>query len=111
MLPSPGMSYLATFTGEQIQERLKGSGDGKKVVSANDNNFLSQVLRMHSDQPDKFTMQDVFTTCITNIGAGSDTTSISLSSILLNLIKYPEILRKVRRYFGSIRCSLQCCCQ
>ncbi len=36
-------------------------------------------------------------TCSSNVGAGSDTTSISLSAILYYLIQHPEKLRKLRQ--------------
>ena len=94
-LPGAGMSHLFQFTAECMQERAAATVDKKKSGSASDNSFLSQVLRMHSEEPEKVTMVDVFTICLTNIGAGSDTTSISLSAILLNLIQNPETLQRV----------------
>lgn len=41
-------------------------------------------------------MSDVFMTCMTNIGAGSDTTGISLSSVIYHLCKNPEAMRTLR---------------
>lgn len=101
-LPSPGMSYLTKFTRECVQERMQGAGDDKGVRTTDDHSFLTQVLRMYREQPERFTMVDVFSTCITNIGAGSDTTSISLSGILLNLILNPETLQKASKHLISL---------
>lgn len=94
LLPGPGMAFVGSFTQEQIAQRMSVSEKAKEMPERTDD-FLGKVLRMHEEQPDKFTMTDVFTTCITNIGAGSDTTSISLSGILLNLIKQPSAMQKV----------------
>ncbi|ORY15884.1 cytochrome P450 [Clohesyomyces aquaticus] len=41
-------------------------------------------------------MGEVFLTCMSNIGAGSDTTSIGLCAVLWYLLKYPETFAKLR---------------
>lgn len=97
LLPNSGMAYLQTFTQEQIQNRLAQAGS-EKLVHVGGGDFLTKLLHMHGDQPDYITMRDVFVGCITNIGAGSDTTSVSLSGILYHLIKNPRVLAKVRRF-------------
>lgn len=56
---------------------------------------------MNKEDPEKSTDLDVFITCITNIGAGSDTTSINLTSILYYLIKEPRCFEKVQSFFDS----------
>lgn len=60
--------------------------------------FLKRLLNMHAENPEKISMADIFTTCITNIGAGSDTTSISLTAILYNLSKHASIYQKVLNF-------------
>jgi cytochrome P450 len=40
--------------------------------------FLKKLLDMQAKNPDTISNADIFTTCITNIGAGSDSTSVSL---------------------------------
>ncbi|KAF2455785.1 cytochrome P450 [Lineolata rhizophorae] len=94
LLSSKGMANMVKFTNNQIQERLAADDIEGKPTSNDD--FLGRILAMHQEAPDKFSMENVFTVCLTNIGAGSDTTSVSLSAILHNLIVCPDSMRKLR---------------
>lgn len=86
-------SALVKFTQAQLQERLSKM-DAVKIDSKDD--FLSRLLKLHADNPEKVTMTDVFVTCNTNIGAGSDTTGLSLSAVLYYLCKNPRVMTKLR---------------
>jgi len=59
--------------------------------------FLSMLIQMHRANPEVVTTRDVFGSCMTNIGAGSDTTSISLTGILYYLHTHQGALRKVHK--------------
>jgi Cytochrome P450 len=104
LLPNDGMSYMQSFTQQQIQNHLSKPST-EKPSSPGTSDFLTKLFAMHVEQPDKIKMIDIFTVCITNIGAGSDTTSVSLSGILYNLIQNPEIYQKVKN-FCSYRCHI-----
>ena len=56
--------------------------------------FLASVLKMHEEDPEKFNMINVFSTCMANTAAGSDITSISLSAILWYFLE-PETFNKI----------------
>jgi cytochrome P450 len=90
---SKGRSATVQFTQSQLQERLSKM-DVDKIDSKGD--FLSKLLKLHADNPEKITMSDVFMACMTNIGAGSDTTGISLSAVIYFLCKNPDAMRKLR---------------
>ncbi|KAJ5174147.1 uncharacterized protein N7482_000024, partial [Penicillium canariense] len=88
-----GLLGVFDFTWAHIKERLK-TIDGNEIDS-DKSDFLTRVLALHKKDP-KFTMDHVFAACMQNIGAGSDTTSISLSAIMGNLIENPRTLEKLR---------------
>jgi cytochrome P450 len=94
-----GISATMQFTQSQLQERLSKM-DVEKIDLKGD--FLSKLLRLHAENPEKITMSDVFTTCMTNIGAGSDTTGISLSAVIYHLCKNPEVMRKLREEIDEL---------
>lgn len=103
LLPSNGIAHLGAFVVQQISEgqtRFK-----EESLDDSLDPFLKRLLEMHSKNPDKVSSADIFTTCITNIGAGSDTTSISLAAILYNICQYPNVYQKV--HFHN-RVSLAC---
>jgi cytochrome P450 len=58
--------------------------------------FLSKFLQRHSENPDVLTPYHVLAGCVSNMVAGSDTTSISLSAIIYHVLHNPEVLKKLR---------------
>lgn len=92
-----GGAYLRDFTQRELQKRVERMRTGAEKSSKSEGgDFLSKALSLHAADPAKFTMEDVFIACMTNIGAGSDTTSISLSAIVFQLMRDPRCLDKVR---------------
>lgn len=87
-----GMDYVSVFASRQIEHRQRNPSE----MDEKRGDFLTKTLNMHRDNPTKFTIQDVFVACQTNIGAGSDTTAISLSSVFYHLCKYPRTLQLLR---------------
>lgn len=57
---------------------------------------MTKILTAHSDDPEKVTKGDLITMCQSNIGAGSDTTAITLSAILYNLLIHPSTWTRLR---------------
>ncbi|KAF2809394.1 cytochrome P450 oxidoreductase [Mytilinidion resinicola] len=93
-LGSGGMSHMMSFVGAQLQDRQQRLAE--KEGGGTDDDFVSRILAQHKADPEKFTFTDVFSTCITNIGAGSDKTSISLSAVMYHLIRNPNMLAELR---------------
>ncbi|KAH8807907.1 cytochrome P450 [Xylogone sp. PMI_703] len=89
-----GLGWISSFTIKQVEQRMRE--DEEKGGNETNDDFLAKALRLHKANPDKVTFGDVLCVCITNIGAGSDTTSVSLSGIMYGLIKNPEAMKKLR---------------
>lgn len=88
-----GMAQMLTFTKAQIVDATARADAGDEKAKGD---FLSRLMEVHKTSPEKLTHQDVFITCMTNIGAGSDTTSISLCAVLHALMTHPEAMAKLR---------------
>ncbi|PVH85443.1 cytochrome P450 [Cadophora sp. DSE1049] len=91
-----GMSSMLTFTQAQLSKRIYESSRSEKR-SSNQGDFITKLLQLHEADPSKVDMKDVFSTLMTNIGAGSDTTSISLGSVIYHLCRYPYTMQTLRK--------------
>ncbi|KFY35733.1 hypothetical protein V494_05668 [Pseudogymnoascus sp. VKM F-4513 (FW-928)] len=97
LLPSTGgHGYVAGYTRSQIASREALLKDPKSQDRDGPPDFVSKFLALRAGDPEKMTIRDIFTICQSNIGAGSDTTAITLSSILYHLLKYPATYRRLR---------------
>lgn len=90
-----GISHTISWTNEAIADRKsqiekEGQRDGPL-------DLLSKFLKSHKENPENFTEYGIFMACLQNVAAGSDTTAISLCSILYHLLKNHLALRKLRR--------------
>ncbi|KAH7000795.1 cytochrome P450, partial [Ilyonectria destructans] len=94
-LRASGMVHVTQFTREQIQTTMKGRS-GEKVQDGS-TSFLSKTMEIYERDSERFPLSAAYSTCITNIAAGSDTTSISLCSIMHNLMNRLESLIKLRQ--------------
>lgn len=85
-----GMVKIIKFVRAEMKKYIADAPDG-------DNFFLARALKLHQAKPDYFTDTEVYNTAAANINAGSDTTSISLTAVMWNLLKHPESFAKVRK--------------
>ncbi|EXJ92679.1 cytochrome P450 oxidoreductase [Capronia epimyces CBS 606.96] len=110
-----GRTYLMKFVGERIRQREKETKTGKDVQKAGQRNekspmdFLEKLVVANKEDPERVTPYHVFMMGLSNIIAGSDTTAVSLSSILYNLLKHPAKIRKlqqeIKEFDDQGRCS------
>lgn len=86
MLGANGFSHAAKFAADQVKA-YKKNVEGET--------FLAKAIRIHQEQPHKISENDIFGICLMNVIAGSDTSSISLTSVIWRLLKNPHTLEKV----------------
>lgn len=84
MIPN---NHVVKFSVQQVQERINKPTNRK--------DFLSAFLQAKKDWPDLVDDRQVLSYSNSNIFAGSDTTAISLRSILYYALKTPHVLRQV----------------
>ncbi|KAF2008784.1 cytochrome P450 [Aaosphaeria arxii CBS 175.79] len=88
-----GTNALLKFTFDQMEVHKGGNNSAGREGTAD--SFLAKLLRMKADN--RVQMPHILDTCGSNIGAGSDTTAISLSVALFYLYTNPETLAKLRK--------------
>ncbi|KIW12757.1 hypothetical protein PV08_07943 [Exophiala spinifera] len=98
-----GRNYLIQYVQDRLEQRkadnkanaLQGISKGHATDAPMD--FLEKLMIANQADPEKVTPGHVFLIGMGNIIAGSDTTAVSLSAILYNLLKYPNTMKKLRR--------------
>ena len=105
LLPPNGIWNVVDFTQKSIAEgEMKRAEEGRDTKRLD---FFSKTLELHEEDPVKFPRAAIMTLCITNFGAGSDTTSISLCALLFNLLSNPDVLRKASHKPSSLPVKVQ----
>jgi cytochrome P450 len=101
MLPKTGgHGYVYAYTLKRIEERVKVLKDpriAEEKEREGTPDIMTRILMASEKDPEKVTRGDLITMCQSNISAGSDTTSITLSTVLYHLLKYPETFQKLRK--------------
>lgn len=97
LLPSTGgHGHVGNYTKSQIASREDILKDPKSQKLDGPIDFVSKFLALRAENPERMTSRDIFTICQSNIGAGSDTTAITLSSILYHLLKNPATYKRLQ---------------
>ncbi|PQE12870.1 cytochrome P450 oxidoreductase protein [Rutstroemia sp. NJR-2017a BBW] len=95
-----GHGYVLGYTMRRIEERVKVLKDpriAEEKAREGTPDIMTRILMASEKDPEKVTRGDLITMCQSNIGAGSDTTAITLSSVLYHLLKFPETYQKLRK--------------
>lgn len=92
-----GENYNVEFANQQIAERRARS---KPTEGPPD--FVTKFLEAHAQDPQNFTNYNILMGCLSNIVAGSDTTSITLSSIIYHLCKSPVAVHQLREEIDAL---------
>jgi len=87
-----GAANFLKNTFDQLAIHRDANAKGLNIGSSD--SFLAKLL--HLEAEDKVGMPHILDSCGSNIGAGSDTTAISLSAALYYLYRNPDKLAKLR---------------
>lgn len=98
LLPKTGgHGYVFNYTLKQIEDRQRSLKDPRNSGREGPPDIMTKILTAHEAEPDKVTRMDLITMCQSNIGAGSDTTAITLSGIFYNLLKHPKTWHRLQQ--------------
>lgn len=109
-----GRTYLMEYVQQRIEQRKQDNKAGKDIekLGERDENapmdFLEKLMVANQADPNKVTPYHVFMMGLSNIIAGSDTTAVSLSSILYNLLRSPDTMRKLREEISQFEQQGRC---
>lgn len=90
-------TYANNFSFRHIQEAKVTM----KNYHADLPHMTMKVVLAQAQNPEKFSDYDILATAGSNVGAGSDTTAISLSSILYHLLHAPACMERLRGEINS----------
>jgi cytochrome P450 len=91
-----GYGYMLVFSKQQMQDREKALKDLEDMSRDGPPDAMSKLLRAHEADPEKITKEDIFALSTTNIGAGADSTSITISTIVYRLIQNPSTYNRLQ---------------
>jgi cytochrome P450 len=91
-----GRAYLMRFASGALAQRRAERARGKKEKGEGaPEDFVDKMLDMQEEK-EGVTDYHVFALTMSNIIAGSDTTALSVSSVLYHLLRTPQALQKLR---------------
>ncbi|GAP91697.1 putative cytochrome P450 oxidoreductase [Rosellinia necatrix] len=91
-----GLDCVLAFAEAKIAEFEKNGSSTPTTQKHSGQTFFAKMFNKQRENPKEFTSYHILTAAVSNIGAGSDTTSIALSSILYYLIKHPRCMTALR---------------
>jgi len=98
-----GIAHVAVFALQRIDKRLRSQADEGDRRNKDPADFLTKLLSIREQDPSKISKDHIFAVCFANVGAGSDTTSISLNAALYYLYKNPPVLQRLRAEIENMR--------
>lgn len=90
-----GRAYISKFVQEKIRKHQVKKPDTEAPETLREQDFLEKLMLAREKNPEKVTEYHLFIMGQSNVTAGSDTTAISLSSIMWHLVQNPDSLHKL----------------
>jgi cytochrome P450 len=101
-----GRAYISKFVQDKIRLHEQKTPNSETETTTQD--FVEKLMLARAKDPEKVTDYHLFIMGQSNVIAGSDTTAISLSSIMWHLLSYPETLHKLRSEIDEFTTSGRC---
>jgi hypothetical protein len=92
------MRFIETFVLDRLKKPLPKKDDSETAVD-----FITKFLHIQAENPQKMSNSDIMISSMSNIGAGSDTTGVSLTSVIYYLSKHPDVLSLLRQEIDGWR--------
>jgi cytochrome P450 len=80
---------IRAFAAREVEARKE------KKTGKEEDDILARLFEVHKEKPEEFPNENVLSMATSNVFAGSDTTAISLRSIIYYLLKNPESKEKL----------------
>jgi cytochrome P450 len=90
-----GRSYILKFVQEKIRKHQEKKPDTKTADILRTQDFVEKLMLAREKNPEKVTDYHLQMMGQSNVAAGSDTTAISLSSIMWHLLQNPDTLHNL----------------
>ncbi|KAJ5182615.1 hypothetical protein N7492_000231 [Penicillium capsulatum] len=105
-----GRAYISKFVEERIRihEAKKLDPNQATDETIQEQDFVDKMILARNKTPEKVTDFHLFMMARSNVGAGSDTTAISLSSVMWHLLQNPDSLRKLRDEIDGFTAQGRC---
>ena len=105
-----GRAYIMQFVQDKIRTHAPHSPNQDDVEGGapKAQDFVEKMMLARDKNPEKVTDYHLYMMGLSNVVAGSDTTAISLSSIMYHLLHNPEVLEKLRAEIDSFTRSGRC---
>lgn len=106
-----GRAYIMQYTKGKIARHNAEKADPEAYPAQTmpkTQDFLEKMVLARDKDPEKVTDYHLFMMCQSNVIAGSDTTAISLSSILYHLLREPTALQRLRDEIDAFTAQGRC---
>ncbi|OGE57019.1 hypothetical protein PENARI_c002G09354 [Penicillium arizonense] len=108
-----GRAYISKFVQDKIsaheQKAQTQTQDAEKnETQSQPQDFVDKLMLARQKEPEKVTDYHLFIMGQSNVTAGSDTTAISLSTIMWHLMHYPDVLQKLREELDEFTAHGRC---
>jgi cytochrome P450 len=108
-----GRAYISKFVQDKIsaheQKAQTQTQDAEKnETQSQPQDFVDKLMLARQKEPEKVTDYHLFIMGQSNVTAGSDTTAISLSTIMWHLMHYPDVLQKLREELDEFTAQGRC---